>query len=122
MCSDAGLHLSRGKGAFPGLHKGATWAHGVLKEEDFKLCASIFVWFCLAVLKILPLLGQNFILRVCTMVCLLRRWGPAYKEEQAWRLALYTRTTVRSLRVFIPFMLHVGQILFSSLLDQGCDW
>lgn len=37
-------------------------------------CANAFVLFYLAVLEVLPFLGQNYILRVCTMVCLLRRW------------------------------------------------
>lgn len=38
--------------------------------------------FCSDILEVLPLLGQNYILRVCTMVCLLRRWVPAYKEPR----------------------------------------
>lgn len=43
------------------------------------------------VLDVLPLLGQNSILRVCSMACLVRRQLPARKEKaargRAWRPA-----------------------------------
>lgn len=44
-------------------------------------CANAFVLFYLDVLEVLPFLGQNYILRVCTMVCLLRRWVLTYRKE-----------------------------------------